>query len=113
MSFANCPNLKKMVVAANSVYQANEYCFSNYETCTVYVPAGRVDYYKKDIIFGMFSNIVGGYTVTIDDEIKNGTVEVESYIVPEGGTVTVTPIPDEGYRASSVFTWVLCHPESL
>ncbi|MBR2196832.1 MAG: leucine-rich repeat protein [Salinivirgaceae bacterium] len=103
MSFANCPNLKKMVVAANSVYQANEYCFSNYETCTVYVPAGRVDYYKKDIIFGMFSNIVGGYTVTIDDEIKNGTVEVESYIVPEGGTVTVTPIPDEGYSIADVY----------
>ena len=102
MSFANCPNLKKMVVAANSVYQANEYCFSNYETCTVYVPAGRVDYYKKDIIFGMFSNIVGGYTVTIDDEIKNGTVEVESYIVPEGGTVTVTPIPDEGYSIAKI-----------
>ena len=103
MSFANCPNLKKMVVAANSVYQANEYCFSNYETCTVYVPADRVDYYKKDIIFGMFSNIVGGYTVTIDDEIKNGTVEVESYIVPEGGTVTVTPIPDEGYSIADVY----------
>ena len=102
MSFANCPNLKKMVVAANSVYQANEYCFSNYETCTVCVPAGRVDYYKKDIIFGMFSNIIGGYTVTIDDEIKNGTVEVESYIVPEGGTVTVTPIPDEGYSIAKI-----------
>ena len=103
MSFAYCPNLKKLVVAANSVYQANEYCFSNYDSCTVCVPAGRVDYYKKDIIFGMFKNIVGGYTVTIDDEIKNGMVEVESYIVPEGGTVTVTPIPDEGYSIADVY----------
>ena len=95
-SFAYCPNLKKLVVAANSVYQADEYCFSNYDSCTVYVPAGRLDYYKKDIIFGMFKNIVGTYMVIVDADIKNGTVEVESYTIPEGGTVTITPIPDEG-----------------
>ncbi len=102
MSFADCPNLKKLVVAANSVYQANEYCFSNYDSCTVYVPADRVDYYKKDIIFGMFKNIVGGYLVTIDADIKCGTVEVESYIVPEGGKVTVTPKPNDGYIVTDV-----------
>jgi len=102
MSFADCPNLKKLVVAANSVNQANEYCFSNYDSCTVYVPADRVDYYKKDIIFGMFKNIVGGYLVTIDADIKCGTVDVESYIVPEGGKVTVTPKPNEGYIVTDV-----------
>ena len=102
MSFANCPNLKKLVVAANSVNQANEYCFSNYDNCTLYVPVGKVDYYKKDIIFGMFKNIVGGYLVTIDADIMCGTVDVESYIVPEGGKVTVTPKPNEGYSVTDV-----------
>ena len=101
-SFAYCPNLKKLVVAANSVYQADEYCFSNYDSCTVYVPAGRVDYYKKDIIFGMFKNIVGTYMVIVDADIKNGTVEVESYTIPEGGTLTITPIPNEGYSIADV-----------
>ncbi len=102
MSFANCPNLKKLVVTANNIYQANEYCFSNFETCTVYVPADRVDYYKKDIIFGMFKNIVGGYLVTIDADFKCGTVEVESYFVPEGGTLKITTKPNEGYRVTDV-----------
>ena len=46
-TFSNCPKLKEVVVAATSVFQANEYSFCNYDSCTLYVPAGYVDYYKK------------------------------------------------------------------
>ena len=101
-TFTNCPKLKEVVVAATSVFQANEYSFCNYDSCTLYVPAGYVDYYKKDIIFGLFSNIVGAYMVIVDADIKNGTVEVDNYAIEEGGSFTITPKPDAGCSLEEV-----------
>jgi hypothetical protein len=102
LTFAECPKLKEVVVAATTVWQVDEYCFSNYDSCTLYVPTGYVDYYKKNTVFGLFSKIVGAYMVTVNADIKNGTVEVESYTIPEGGKATVTPKPDEGYSVIDV-----------
>ncbi len=101
-TFSNCPKLKEVVVAATSVFQANEYSFCNYDSCTLYVPAGYVDYYKKHIIFGMFKNIVGAYMVIVDADIKNGTVEVDNYAIEEGGSFTITPKPDAGCSLEEV-----------
>ena len=103
MSFAYCPNLQKVVVMANSCWQANEYSFSNYENCTLYVPNGRVNYYKDDIIFGMFSKIVGTYMVIVDTSIANGTVAIDNYAIAEGGSFTITPKPNEGYEVGAVY----------
>ena len=103
MSFAYCPNLQKVVVMANSCWQANEYSFSNYENCTLYVPNGRVNYYKDDIIFGMFSKIVGTYMVIVDTSMANGTVAIDNYAIAEGGSFTITPKPNEGYEAGAVY----------
>ena len=101
-TFSQCPKLKEVVVSATSIWQVDEYCFSNYDSCTLYVPAGKVDYYKNDVVFGLFSNIVGAYMVIVDADLKCGTVEVESYTVPEGGTVTITPKPNDGYSVTDV-----------
>ena len=102
MSFAYCPKLKSVVVAATSVWQVNEYSFSNYDSCTLYVPAGKVDYYKNDIIFGMFSKVVGAYIVTVDAGMENGTVLIDNYAIDEGGSFTIIPKPADGYVVGKV-----------
>ncbi|MBO7433030.1 MAG: leucine-rich repeat protein [Salinivirgaceae bacterium] len=101
-TFSQCPKLKEVVVAATSIWQVDEYCFSNYDSCTLYVPAGKVDYYKNDVVFGLFSNIVGAYMVIVDADIKNGTVEVDNYAIEEGGSFTITPKPDAGCSLEEV-----------
>ena len=102
MSFAYCQKLKSVVVAATSVWQVNEYSFSNYDSCTLYVPAGKVDYYKNDIIFGMFSKVVGAYIVTVDAGMENGTVLIDNYAIDEGGSFTIIPKPADGYVVGKV-----------
>ncbi|MCQ2052266.1 MAG: leucine-rich repeat protein, partial [Bacteroidaceae bacterium] len=101
-SFADCSSLQTVVVAARNIWQANSYSFSNYDKCTLYVPKDLVDYYKKEIPFNEFSNIVGIYFVKIDENIVNGTIVPERYYFKDGEQVNLTPKPKNNFIVESV-----------
>ena len=101
-AFDNCPKLQKVAVRGKYVMRVNDHCFSNYENCTLYVPMDKVDYYKNEIVFKDFSKIIGAYMVTIDSNIVNGSVMVDSTAIVPGGSFTITATPYEGYRIGSV-----------
>ncbi|MBO7599467.1 MAG: leucine-rich repeat domain-containing protein [Bacteroidales bacterium] len=100
-AFNLCRNLQKVVVKARTVMSVNSYSFDNYENCTLYVPMDMVDFYKNEIVFRDFSEIIGAYMVTIDN-IANGTISVDSSAILPGGSFTITVSPNEGYRINSV-----------
>ena len=100
-AFNLCRNLQKVVVKARTVMSVNSYSFDNYENCTLYVPMDKVDFYKDEIVFRDFSEIIGVYIVTIDN-IVNGTVSVDSSAILPGGSFTITPTPADGYQIGKV-----------
>ena len=100
--FNYCFNLQKVTMRAKIIWSMNEYCFSNYDSCTLYVPVDKLDMYKEDYICKRFSKIIGFYSVTIDENIANGQVLVDSTEILPGGSFTITPIPSNGYAVGSV-----------
>ena len=100
-AFNLCRNLQKVVVRARTIMSVNSYSFDNYENCTLYVPMDMVDFYKNEIVFRDFSEIIGAYMVTIDN-VANGTISVDSSAILPGGSFTITVSPNEGYRINSV-----------
>ena len=101
-AFNLCRNLQKVVVKARIIMSVNSYSFDNYENCTLYVPMDMVDFYKNEIVFRDFSKIIGFCTVTIDSNIANGQVLVDSTEILTDGSFTITPIPNDGYAVGSV-----------
>jgi len=101
-TFAYCSNMTSLTVFANSVYSVNSYCFSNYDNCTLYVPAAYVDYYKKQIVFKDFADIVGVYRVLKDEKMVNGTIVTNKLTYLANENVTITAVPDYGYELASI-----------
>ena len=101
-AFNMCWSLEKVVVRARSVMSVNSYSFDNYDNCTLYVPMDLVDFYSDRIAFGDFSKIVGFYSITVDPEIKNGTVAVDKELILENEPFTITTTSDEGYVVGTV-----------
>ncbi len=101
-AFNMCRQLEKVIIRTRFVMSVNSSSFDNYDNCTLYVPMDLVDSYSKEIVFRDFSKVVGFYIITVDSEIKNGTVEVDKDLILENETFTITPTPDEGYVVGNV-----------
>ena len=69
--------------------------------------ADATDVAKYNVILGMHRAEKGSYTVTVKKDIQHGTVAVEPGVVSEGGTITVTATPDEGYTLTQVGYWTV------
>ncbi len=84
-AFNNCPNLKALTVCSSipPTLEYNAISDDIYDNCTLYVPEGSIETYRKDTQWGKFANIkVSGESPT-PDEPKASLTDTESTI-PEG-----------------------------
>lgn len=51
--------------------------------------------------------LYGSYSITVDPELKNGTITVSDSIAGVGEKVSVSVIPDEGYLVKDVYLYTL------